>query len=314
MVLERDFQPSLDVTYRCQLADLANGDEELVRPFDNWSLADLPLQNGETVPYVRTGSGSKPIISVPGFTEGILNKAPLAVDLARRGHEVIVCGQNRTQVQRNAEGKIDVTLSQAENVLAILRAEGLDTEPGSVDIMAHSYGALVFGTMHKLAETRKLPCFQGSTVVLLDPAGTIHYESLPRLGWGFVRNIVSETKSQKAFPDPTGFAFKAGVGYALANKSRTVREIWEISCRRIDYERLLHSDIGKLAIVSFAESSVFPAKSQRKTIERLFDLPEPTVSLGWTVPISHERSGKGATHNDDQFNPSRVGGAIAQLL
>jgi hypothetical protein len=323
VMLEENFSPRIDETYREQLLELAGGDTQLVDPFDNWLFADLPEQPGETIPYVSVGDGDRAVLLVPGFTEGILSKAPLAVDLARRGHKIIVPGQDRADVLVDGDGKKNATLSQAENLFAIMRAEELDAKPGSVHVVTHSYGSLIFETMHKLAQARELPCFDGASVVMLDPAGFIGHEWLLRLGIGFTRNSVAETFSEKDVPDSNGMALKAGIGYALANKSRTAREVWEISRDRLDYEYLLHSDIGRLAVLSYGQGRIFPTRAQRKTIVKMLSSEEPVVPVTWATPISLQelkgsnsriRSRKGSTHNDDQFNPARVGGAVAQFL
>src|SRR5690349_19536763 len=70
---------------------------------DNWKYADLQSPAGQSIPYVRLNEGaSRPILYVPGFTEGIEAKAPFAADLASRGYDVLLPGQNRKKIMVDA--------------------------------------------------------------------------------------------------------------------------------------------------------------------------------------------------------------------
>jgi pimeloyl-ACP methyl ester carboxylesterase len=271
---------------------------------------------------VVVGQSDRPIFIVPGFSGGILNKAPLAVDLASRGHQVIVPGENRSGLLVNSRGRCDATLSQAENLMAVLRAENLDDKPNSVYVIAHSYGSLIFEAMLKLATERGLPCFDNSSVVMTEPAGFIDYESLPRLAYGYLTDsFIERYFTEKDFPHTTQ-SLNAPRAYVLANKYRSFREVLDIAHHKIDYQTLLRSSIGSLAILSFARGRIFSSRAQQKTIREMLAMPDATVPFLWATPISLAsdkqgtslRLGQDAMHNDDMINPSRVGGAIAQLI
>ncbi len=294
-------------------------------------------QEGETIPYVRVGAadtGERPILFVPGFTAGIEAKLPFALGMAkRRGVEVILPGQNRAGIAKNLNGKKDATFTQASNVLDVLWHTGLAEKPGSVDVVTHSYGSLIFEGMTKIATANGFTCFEGANVAMMAPAGLNHFENPLALGLRFARGFKREGPMKKDIFDENYYQllahemFIAGKKTAMENKARTIREAWELSSRRLDITALRRfSGIGSLAILPFAQDDVFPARAQRRMMERAFavdqtpdgkDLPP----LTWATPISLQgkdgepiRGGRDAGHNDDQNNPARASGAVFQVL
>ena len=280
-----------------------------------WREAALLDQAGQTIEYVRIneGAGSKPVLYIPGFTEGIVAKAPFAVDLASRGLDVILPDQNRTSIIRNQVGKKDATYTQAANYLAVLEAEGLLSETNSVDTVTHSYGSLIFDEMIKIAKSKNLDCFDDSKVIMLAPAGLNDRESRIKLGSRFLKLNITEGRTPKDIGDDDGEMLKAGTANFRANMSRAVRECLELATRHIDEFNLMGSGIGSLAIVGYAEDVLFPSSLLESAVERLVN-----DGATWLNPVdlatNPPRSGRYATHNDEQFNPSRVAGSVAELL
>lgn len=292
---------------------------------------------GETIPYVRVGvadTGERPVLYVPGFTAGIEARLPFALAMAkRRGVEVILPGQNRVEILKDGlTGKKDATHSQAANMMDVLTHAGLADKEGSVDVVTHSYGSLIFEAMAKIAQTHELPCFAGANVAMMAPAGLNVREHALALGWRFLRGFRNEADMQKDIFDINYYEalgaeiFEAGKKNALANIPRTIREAWELSRRRLNIIELRRSGIGSLAILPFAQDDVFPAHLQRRAIEQAFAadaMPggENLAPLTWATPISLQgkddepiRGGRDAGHNDDQNNPARAVGAVFQVL
>jgi len=185
--------------------------------------------------------------------------------------------------------------------------------------------------MTKIAQSQDLACFKGVNVAMMAPAGLNAHENALWLGWRFVEGFRSEGPMKKDIFDMNYYEalgaemFEAGKKNALANLPRTLREAWELSRRRLDITELRGSGIGSLAILPFAQDDVFPAKTQRRMMQRAFaDAPDnkDLAPLTWATPISLQqqdgrrqiRGGLDAGHNDDQHNPARAAGAVFQLL
>ena len=341
IILETDKDVLFSEAYATQLHDILDDDQALEQ-CSTIQTAPLPDMPGQSVPYVRLdgmqlapaeadaepSEVQRPILFVPGFTGGILAKLPFAAHVVRHGRSIIVPGENRLDIMRNEVGRKDATRTQAENMLAVLAAEGLAETPGAVDVVTHSYGALIFDEMSRLAARRDLPCFEGAHVAMLDPVGFIRHEWIGRLAVAFIRNVLRENGVQKDFEDTYGEMLQAGVGYAFTNKWRTFREIREMRRRRVAYHELLRSGIGSLAVLSYGQSPQFSADAQRSMMRKIFEdiegEPGGPADFAWMIPFSCDvvevdgvstlRGRRDATHNDDQFNPKRVVGATLQAF
>lgn len=266
------------------------------------------------VPYVRPNPGvSRPLMYVPGFGEGIVNKLPFAAELLSREYDVILPGQNRaTHLRgRRASG------IQAENYESILAAEGLAGTP--VDFMAHSYGSFVLEAMVQ----RSPESFCESTAFLLAPAGVGNPKSYE--GHGMARRwlamLGSEShKSEQDFPDHTGETGRASLGVLSNSLWRTgaeVAEMWRSQIGLID----LSKRIGHLVVVAYAEDKMHPQDLIVPESPLVMMLQRDLSNATWISPISLQhmpdgmiRGGHCAVHDDEQLNPSRVAGAIDQIL
>jgi len=265
------------------------------------------------IPYVRPVLvRGRPTLYVPGFTESIVAKAAFAAELAEHRVDVILPGQNRHKILHDADGKKNATETQARNYLSVLKSANPNRVP--VNVITHSYGSLIFDAMHRLAEQNEENWFDDSKVIMLAPAGTNEDETLPSLGKRFVRSFLGEAKTPKEFPDDSKDMMKAGMRVLRSNVPRAVREVVALAHQRVDYDRLLSSNIAMLAIAGYAEDELYSHQVLETTIggRNLLD-----KGLVYFTPISLEQplaTGRGASHNDEQFNPSRVAGAVAELL
>jgi hypothetical protein len=278
-------------------------------------------QLGEAIPYVRLGDadGGYPALYVPGFAEGIEAKAPFAVEMAMRGVEMILPGQNRRGTLKDPiTGRKSATYTQARNYMDVLAAENLLQAESSVDIITHSYGSLIFDEMVRIAKRWGLNCFEDVNVVMMAPAGFNEDETLPWLFQGFVCAALSERKNKKEFEDVNGEMLRAGTRNFFANVPRALREITDLATRRVDYKTLM-KEIGQLTVLTFAEDDLFSDQVLGTALTKLVEAggawAEPnSLHILFDEEVGPLRAGHGAIHNDDQFNPSRVGGAAAQIL
>lgn len=268
------------------------------------------------MPFVEVASaesdpGQKPILYVPGFGEGIINKASFAAELALRGRRVILPGQSRRGTLKNKSGQPDATYTQAFNTLAVQQAAGAR----SADIVTHSYGSLVFDEMARLAPE----WFEDSDVVMLAPAGSVRGERLPALGMRWLKFMKSEADQNRPmeFPDRKNRTGNASARVLAANPARTAREAHDLWKREVDYIGLSR-DVASLAVLSYAEDEMYPDHTLAPALA-------DAVSAGhitWATPVSSEKArdgeiaygGAGAVHDDEQYNPSRVAAATLEFL
>jgi pimeloyl-ACP methyl ester carboxylesterase len=312
-VLPQPFQkPLFSPKYVEQL--LAEYTDELVDPLvSNWHQANLPQTPGEALAYVRLneGRGEKPVLYVPGFTEGIVAKAPFAAELALLDNDVILPNQNRKAILKDTvDNRKSATYSQAVNYLAVIEAEGLE----ELDIVTHSYGSLIFEKMVQIAKASGSDVFKNSKVIMLAPAG-FSRESYPKLMVREIKELLyegSKKKAPKQFDHPD--MLKAGLKNATANLPRTIREVRDLVKNRVDAGSLLEN-VGSLAILSFASDMLFSGKALDVEASKAVE-----AGVRWAVPIlQNERfdpssSKPPATHNDEQYNPYRAAASVDQLL
>lgn len=284
---------------------------------------------GNSVEYVHLRAEveedqSAPIFYVPGFTEGVVAKAPLCISLAEGGRSAILPEQSRKGILRDTELKKNATYTQAIHALSIIEQEELTHE--TVDFVTHSYGSVVLEQMVHEAARRGWTCFEGSKVAMLAPAGLRH-EKLPSFARRFFHDIISTGSSEKQIDD---HAFKYGVKNLLLNPMRSIREVLEMRRSKIDVAMM--KSIGQIAsvgVLSHAEDKIFSSSVDTET-------PYDTTVVGssikdylenesidtWSVPVDIDSviegsltyGGEHAEHNDEQFYPRRSARAILELL
>lgn len=110
--------------------------------------------------------------------------------------------------------------------------------------------------------------------------------------------------------------FEAGMRHFRSNMLRAARETIHLARDRVDYERLATSGLAMLSVMGYAEDRLFPHRVLKRAMKRA-----AIHGVNYATPICLRagddgscRVGKWATHNDEQFNPTRVGGAVAELL
>jgi hypothetical protein len=287
--------------------------------------APLPHQNDQAVPYVRVfpplevnDDLGKPVIYIPGFTEGEVAKAPFAAALAQRGATVLLPGQNRAKIVADAiEGK-DATFAQACSMMSVIKHEGL--ADGGFDVVTHSYGSLIFGAMTKVADREGLRTFEGARVIALAPAGLNPKEAPLRLGLRFARSNLAEFRlKEQEFLDVDGSMLKASIANFSANILRGWNEVRDLYRNRLDIPDLFRSaKIGTLALVAYAHDATFPYKIIDHSVNNALDRGLP---VSYVTPYASKPNFNGtimgrreATHNDEQFQPTRVANTVMQLL
>ncbi|HTE58332.1 MAG TPA: hypothetical protein VK694_06315 [Verrucomicrobiae bacterium] len=271
---------------------------------------------GETLPVLRLDPAEpryeRPVLVIPGFTAGVVAKLPFAAEMAHRGFDTLLPGQNRSGILRDPTNKRSATYSQAMNYLALL---GHTETEGPVDFVTHSYGSLIFQAMHRLANERQRSYFTDSKVVMLAPAGSNDHEWFGSLAGRFLVNTITEARTAKDMPDPGDMA-RAGAKNFMANMPRTIREMWELTRLRMDYPVLTASELGVIVVAAFAEDRLYPDRVMESTMTVAIE-----AGVRYATPISLQptadnkiRSGKHASHNDEQFNPERPVGLIEDVL
>lgn len=285
-------------------------------------LSDAPLPDSPaaSVPYAHIQplerSHERPLFYVPGFCEGIDAKLPFAAELAMRGYEVIMPGQDRRYLRRDKNMDLSPRYTQAYNHLAVIEAAVPPSQP--VDLISHSMGSLVVEALVDQAPER----LQDSRVVMLAPAGSIAEEdmfTLVRRWWSYIR--MPEDGCQPAeFTHLAAISHLAGIKMILGHLPWTIAEVEGMARHRIDYSKLAAS-VGSLAVVTYAEDTLYPGARIAPTLERVIN--DSQVShVTWAEPVSYmpphfdhlTYGGQGAQHADEENNPSRVAGAVSQLL
>lgn len=265
-----------------------------------------------------------PVFYVPGFTEGVVAKAPLGISLTEGGRSVIMPEQNRKGILRDRDGKKNATYTQAMQALSIIEQEGLTDE--TVDFVTHSYGSVVLEEMVNEAEHRGWTCFEDSKVAMLAPAGLRH-EKLPSYAKRFLHDISSTGSSEKDIED---HAFKYGVKNFLRNIPRTIREVLEMRRTKIDVAQMKKlGGIASVHVLSHAEDKIFSSSVDAETDYRDAVVGSSIEGYitdesidGWSAPVDFDAVAEGrmsyggehAEHNDEQFFPRRSARAILQLL
>lgn len=242
----------------------------------------------------------------------------------------------------------DALRAQALGLLSVMRAETRDGQP--VNVLGHSMGSLVVQEAVRIAKEEGSDLFNQANIVLLAPAGLYKQENMPRLMGRFARLVLgSELVSKKDFKDPKGVMIKAGIRNAFANVRKYWAEARAVGRERIDIKEMLAAGIGSLAVVTYGKDTLYGDKHHESVTEAFDD-----ARVSWLTPISADSpeiekrksktqkildrmdaSGRqysdeqkqlvrrmlmkkatvrGATHNDEQFNPRRVADAIKQHL
>lgn len=298
--------------------------QALTAPPKQAPLYDVP---GEFVPYVRSNHGaSRPFLYISGFGEGITNKLPTAVALARKGLDVILPGQNRGGLVPVTEGKNVAIETQARNILAVAEHAGVLEE---FDILAHSFGGLVAAEVVSQLndmgfDTSKM------NVILLASAGVGKEISYRAIAKRWLKMVKSEFgPKNKEFPDYTGEMGKASLRNLAANPRQTLAEIRALRHETLDVRKFCRM-VGRVVLVSYADDEMYPQDHTYPAIEEALaqsgveeSLDQPGIENFVVItPVAYGNPELGealglkpaAVHDDEQLNPSRVVNAIAPFL
>lgn len=315
------------------LSSLTNGpgdfDPKYVDQLQDVMHAEVPGPLGNTIDFVRfspkTQDSSdirRPIIYVPGFTEGIIAKAPFGMAVAELGNDVIIPDQNRELSVK----KDTAASTQAQNYLAIIENLGLQNTP--LDVVAHSYGSMIFEEMAKEAAEKGWTCFSIANVAMIAPSGSYDQESLTKIGARQAHEIKQEmsSKTQKVMPDSTKLMEKAGMANLLANKRRSLAEALELASRVVEYDSdtaqvNLDLLVGKICIFGFSEDRLFGPEQLQDAAKRIMGIggsyATPVRFIETVDTNGNKRATRDTTpqtHNDDQFNPRRVAAAVNEFF
>ncbi len=247
-----------------------------------------------------------------------------------------------TNSDRQKETPKSALRAQALGLLAVVEAEAQPDQ--RLNFVTHSMGSLVIQDAVRVAQEQDLPYFDDANIVLLTPAGLYERESLPRIAARLGKSLLLENFSRKEFEDPKMAMLKAGMKNLFANIRKSWAEARAAGSERLDIKALLSQGIGSLAVVSYGGDAAYSYR-HHESITAAED-----GRVAWLTPIStdliKERRVKaealmagrnytdvqreaflnsymkpkkkdvvrGATHNDEQFNPRRVGGAVKQYL
>lgn len=319
-----------DPGYRAQLEESYGA--RLARQIaDDRKYAYLAQRHGgHAVPYAvargDSGRRQRPVLFVPGFCEGIVNKASLAAEFAVHGRDFVLPGQNRKGILQDAKGQKSTLDSQARSYLAVAEHYGNTSgHPRSrqLDVVTHSFGSLIFDKMVELAPGM----FKGSNVAMLAPAGSIEGENRHRLGRRWISMLKSEWGNNRPieFPDDKGVTGRASATTLLANIPRTLGEVNDLAEARVNYGRLSRR-VGSLSVLTYAQDEMYPQDLLEPTLGEAVSNGDirwasvtthklPALDGGLEWPVSGmEFGGDGLVHDAEQYLPSTVVTSVLGML
>ncbi len=191
-----------------------------------------------------------------------------------------------------------------------------------VNVVTHSYGALVFAEMQRIATERGWTCFVDTDVVMTAPAGFKDNEQYLPFLRRFLQQSGIEKNSSKAFPDQDKVIEKASHESLLANLGRSALEVREVMNKCVDLKTIHELGSRSITVLGFAEDALYGhqelADELQKYIgtEAVYDIP-----VSYANPYSLDETEAGvlygkddSTHGDDTHNPRRVMMAVSQIL
>jgi pimeloyl-ACP methyl ester carboxylesterase len=286
---------------------------------NQWQSAPLSYAENEQISYVRLGSydtaEQPPVIYVNGINAGIVAGAPFVGQMASRGFDMLLADQNRARVAHQRYTRRDATHVEAEALAAIISQENLENTPLSV--ITHSYGSLVFQALHGIAAANSWTCFQGSKVAMLAPAGTIKHDSPGKFLQRYRKLLHTPPTTQfpDGYQDFRSEMSRAGETFIRANKKRAFSENFASVFKKVSIQRMLRAGVSEFMVYIYAEDELYSEHAFEDTIK-----DNDIEGLSFSSPVSTQRfdhsirSGQGAGHSDQQINPARTAGAVAEFL
>lgn len=298
--------------YYQRLAERFGGDSADELNGNGWSTLASSFDDDRTVTYVQVGKPKRGDVHiVGGLTEGVINQAPFLAALANKGYRVTMADHGARGLLRDPyTGRRSALFTRAADSLDILRQH-----PAKA-VVTHSMGSLVLSKMatHVINEDEGiLTNVQG---VLLAPAGMYDAETLTSIAPRFMSKLGDESGSRVktfSFPDTEGDMLKAGTRNLLSTPLRSVREVQELVRDRVIVDQLRAGGMTRLAVLGFGQDPLFP--------DRVIGDRAMADGLLYSVPIAGAallgegaRGDTNATHDDGQFYPERVAGAVASVV
>jgi len=312
--LERQYEPKITR----QITDAAN-----------WKQVETPGNPDSAINYVDVRpveplEGVAPIYLQPGFGGGVINKASTIAELASRGYRVVSRNQDRTN--RRAfmkENGLSAIQLQALDALAVMEDSGVIHEKPTV--IAQSLGALMLDAAEKMrlpgSHSDEVSPFAESSFFMIAAAGGNKDETASDLTRRWLRFLWSQRNSDgQDFPDVGGLTGKASLKVLTANPRLTIREaLGELPYTMLD--PTTPERVGQYVLMSFGQNEMYPNEKHYKHAEELvrhgatWSMPyDSTVRKGQNGEPEQARGIIRAVHDDDQYNPSRVVGAIQKHL
>lgn len=263
--------------------------------------------DGGTIEYVILGRNNEdhnPVAIVPGFTEGLIALHNFGKYLAEDGERQVLVTE---QPEVGHKLKIDAVDHQAEAWLATIEANGWQNR--SVDVVAHSFGSIVFDRAAMLAYLRGWKCFDsqlGSKTVFVAPSGTNPDESLismtPRYLKLMKTIVAGKEKADSKTAENGKEILDQGLKSTLKQPRKYAKEIAPILGDRVKYSRL--GAVGvKPHVIAYNSDQLY---SHRIIGPTLLENLEHTD--GYSMPVDKE-----ATHNHLLYN-NLTAKAVLQIL
>lgn len=307
---------------------------------------------GGTIKYKTIGESNPahhPILIIPGYTEGHIALTNFAEQLADERQVLVPEQPNyRSIIKSWSKGRKNAGLSavdhQAEAMLAIIEDNDLSKQP--VDLVAHSFGALILERAAELAQKRQWTCFdadRGARSVLIAPAGTYDKESLFKITPRFTKLLGAIASNETALNPKIA---KNGPKEFISKPIQHTREVWPIARKKIAYDQLanlklrpfilqyvedpLYSDgiIGPKIVSSLEytagyaspidatgiQASSFEDFRTKFRIKNGIEDEELTEDQEDKLKEEWSRHYRSAGHNDLLYNPQRTARAVLQFL
>lgn len=212
---------------------------------------------------LKGGATSNPILLIPGFTEGKVSLHGFASQLCSQGDTTVLLPDQYQRRDKKILSPGHAVRNQAEYLLAVIAERKLQHTP--LDVIAHSFGTIIFDAMSKMAAERGWTCFQselGAGAVFIAPAGSNPKESRHGLGRRFGIFVATESKIGW---DPD--ALKAGPQNVKSDPLKYAGEALAVSSPQnlIDYSQLAANGV-RPHIVVYSNESVYPHELISDTI------------------------------------------------
>ena len=248
-------------------------------------------------------ASARSILVAPGFTWGESSLRQLLDELGSDAFLADYYGKgpqlNKKQLKEFGIEHPDRTDVLAGGLLLSIKERELEDTP--IDVVAHSYGALIYDRAHDHAKrlgwgSLAPEAGDSRAAVLLAPSGSQQNEAIVRLMTRYLKNLgglALETGLNQAFRDQQTVL--------LSHPFKRLAEATRLGHDMVDYEALANDGINVHVVQAYGDK-VFPASRYESSLA-----DEPLAS--WESVIN-----KSATHNEPLLNASRTAAIIRSIL